>query len=88
MTLSSKTSHASVYLRPLTAVLDGFHQDKDHAVKEVVFSKSKVDASVIDCNKRQLNPEQRAELKELLGYMRLIFLPVVIRILGLGHEIS
>lgn len=87
MTLSSKTSHASVYLRLLTTVLDGLNQDKDRAVKEVIFCKSKVDVSVIDCNKRQVTLRQRTELKGLSEYMSHIFCQFVIRILGFGHEI-
>lgn len=87
VTLSSKTSHASVYLRLLTTVLDGLNRDKDHAVKEVVFSKSKVDVSVIDCNKRQLPPGQRTELNGLLQCTSHIFCHFLIRILGFGHEI-
>ena len=87
MTLSSKTSHASVYLRLLTTVLDGLNQDKDRAVKEVIFSKSKVDISVIDCNKRQLTLRQRTELTGLSECMSHIFCQFVIRILGFEHEI-
>ena len=87
MTLSSKTSHASVYLRLLTTVLNRLNQDKDHAVKDVIFSKSKVDVSVIDCNKRQLTAGQRTELMGLSECMSHIFCQFVIRILGFGHEI-
>ena len=87
MTLSSKTSHASVYLRLLTTVLDGLNQDKDSAVKEVIFSKSKVDVSVINCNKRQVTLRQGTELKGLLECMSHIFCQFVRRTLGFGHEI-
>ena len=87
MTLSSKTSHASVYLRLLTTVLDGLNQAKDRAVKEVIFSKSKVDVSAIDCNKRQLPLRQQTELKGLSECMSHIFCQFVIRTLGFGHEI-
>ena len=87
MTLSSKTSHASVYLRLLTTVLDGLNQAKDRAVKEVIFSKSKVDVSAIDCNKRQLPLRQQTELKGLSECMFHIFCQFVIRTLGFGHEI-
>ena len=83
----SKTSHASVYLRLLTTVLDGLNQDKDRAVKEVIFSKSKVDVSAIDCNKRQLTAGQKTELKGLSECMSHIFCQFVIRILGFGCEI-
>ena len=87
MTLSSKTSNASVYLRLLTTVLDGLNHDKDRAVKEVISSKSKVDVSAIDCNKRQLTLRQRTELKGLSECMSHIFGQFVIRTLGFGHEI-
>ena len=82
MTLSSKTSHASVYLRLLTTVLNRLNQDKDHAVKDVIFSKSQMDVSVIDCNKRQLTAGQRTELKGLSECMSHIFLPVCDKDLG------
>ena len=67
--------------------LDGLNQDKDRAVKEVIFSKSKVDVRVIDCNKRQLTLRQRTELKGLSEGMSHIFCQFVIRTLGFGHEI-
>ena len=62
-------------------------RNKDHAVKEVTFSKSKVDVSAIDCNKRQLTAGQRTELMGLSECMSHIFCQFVIRISGFGHEI-